>query len=337
MDWKHFNYSNRPATKKRIKEIARLKQLEQNKKEADAHAKELDFITNLHVECSESIDWLSIFSEMPPPPVIKHNENRLKVESVCLLAAGEQPLLDDAVKKDEDAYRVETEKANKEYSEFIQMKSLAKRLINHEPEAYKEAISLYNPFSSLPEIGSRFNFQFNSKSVVTCFLYLNPPESMPTEAKTLTSTGKLSVKQIKKNDRRDLYRDHVCSSVIRAAREIHAILPIETVIVNALINAQNESNAGENAVALSMKISSDAAENFDTSVDPYTFVMQRSARIKLSKKSERVFDSIEPFRTSEVESSEIHSLSIDEMLKAVRSKTEEIRVSFKELIIGDEA
>lgn len=49
-------------------------------------------------------------------------------------------------------------------------------------------------------------------------------------------SGKLSVKQMPKGKFYELYQDHICSCVLRIARELFALLPIEMVLVNCLGN-----------------------------------------------------------------------------------------------------
>jgi hypothetical protein len=50
---------------------------------------------------------------------------------------------------------------------------------------------------------------------------------------SLTSTGKLSTKAMPRLQFVELYQDYVCSLVLRIARELHALLPIQASLITA--------------------------------------------------------------------------------------------------------
>jgi hypothetical protein len=70
-------------------------------------------------------------------------------------------------------------------------------------------------------------------------LHVNSDEVIPSEVKGLLKSGKLSVKKMPKTRFYELYQDYVCGCVLRVARELFALLPIEMVIVNAVGNLLN--------------------------------------------------------------------------------------------------
>lgn len=64
---------------------------------------------------------------------------------------------------------------------------------------------------------------------------------IPTKSKNLLKSGKLSLKDIPKNQYNEIYQDYVCSAILRVAREIFALLPIDKVIITAEDELLNKS------------------------------------------------------------------------------------------------
>jgi hypothetical protein len=89
---------------------------------------------------------------------------------------------------------------------------------------------------------------------------------VPTQLKSLTKTGKLSVKEMPKSTYFDIQQDYVCSCAIRIARDMFAILPFQTVLVHAMEEHLDTSKGRLNNVPiLSVKFERDKLNylNFD--------------------------------------------------------------------------
>ena len=71
------------------------------------------------------------------------------------------------------------------------------------------------------------------------FVLVKSEEIVPRETKSLLKSGKLSVKQMPKARFYEIYQDYVCGCVLRAGRELFALLPIRMVIVTAMANMLN--------------------------------------------------------------------------------------------------
>lgn len=69
---------------------------------------------------------------------------------------------------------------------------------------------------------------------------------------------------------KELYQDHVCSSVLRVAREIFAYLPIKYVRVNAMSNLLNSQTGHiEEMIILSALIMKETLNSLNLeSIDP---------------------------------------------------------------------
>jgi hypothetical protein len=77
--------------------------------------------------------------------------------------------------------------------------------------------------------------EFHSRESVHCRITVSGPEIIPQDAKTLTSTGKLSVKPMAKGRFHEIYQDYVCGCVLRTASEMFGFLPVEGVLVTASV------------------------------------------------------------------------------------------------------
>jgi hypothetical protein len=82
-------------------------------------------------------------------------------------------------------------------------------------------------------IGSGFEFGMDESNVIHVSFDVNGQKVVPETTLTLTKTGKLSKKSLSKTAYYDIYQDYVCSSVLRIARDMFALLPVSFVFVNA--------------------------------------------------------------------------------------------------------
>ena len=121
------------------------------------------------------------------------------------------------------------------------MRNLAMRVLAGDEPAYVEALQGHPAFRELTELGSSIKFEIERSDVIECTLLVNGRDAIPTHSKSLTSTGKLSVKPMPKARFHEIYQDYVCSCVLRVAREVFAVLPIDLVIVTAAVVVKRDA------------------------------------------------------------------------------------------------
>jgi len=257
MGWKGFARAmNRAAVRnqrelqKQQKMIAKMQETEKAAYEVQVYQNHIDLLLSVHKECGEIYDWAEIeHSEPPAKPdrlhqhedVAKLNLSSLKIGlSDKLLGRGDtkkKQLLDaieDAKKLDEKEYQDALTLYQNEYDEWQTATKLSTKILAGDMAAYIEAIKMVNPFSDIKGLGSSFNIKADSKSMLNATLYVNGENVIPTEIKSLTKGGKLSIKTIPKNKSYEIYQDYVCGSALRFARELFALLPVDMIIVNAI-------------------------------------------------------------------------------------------------------
>lgn len=254
------------------KEQERMEALEQARYEVEMYENRLEVITSVHKECSEPIDWESIKSSSPPflPSETGPNEKKI-LEKLNNYKPTWRDRLFERIEVRKAALKKEVEKAReldqKMYKEWEKEVNLAEKILQGDISAYKQVIEELAPFDDIKELGTSLHITTDNPKYVEVTLNIHSEEVIPKEVKSLTKTGKLSTKAMPKTKFYELYQDYVCGCVLRIARELFAILPIQTVYVHANGEVLNTSTGHlEEVTILSVKIPRDTLEKliFDT-------------------------------------------------------------------------
>ena len=127
----------------------------------------------------------------------------------------------------------------------------------------------------------------NPKIINHTNYFVNSEEAIPNYELKQTSTGKLSRKDMSKSKFNELYQDHICSSVIRIAREVFAYVPVEYARINAVSNLLNSATGHmEEQPILSVIIHPETINelNLDT-IDPSDSMKNFVHNMKFNKTS----------------------------------------------------
>ena len=233
-------------------QLEKMEELERAAYEVQVYENYSDLLLSVHKECNDLWDWEIIRTTEPPikPEKSQNNEelaqakrNKFKpgvfdkmlkrVESKLDKLA---MIVEEARQADENKYRESVHSFEQKYADWEATLELAERMLSGNTEAYIDAIRQTDPLNDISKLGSSLDFKAESISIVNATLHVNSEEVIPSEVKSLLKSGKLSVKQMPKGKFYELYQDHICSCVLRIARELFALLPIEMVLVNCLGN-----------------------------------------------------------------------------------------------------
>lgn len=239
------------------KQLEKMQELERAAYEVEVYNNHIDLLLSVHKECSSPWNWARIQSSPPP---MKPWEEHIHEESAQANLDRFKPSLLDKILRRAESKRSELEKAvdqaretdakeyqkalqayDQEYRDWESICELATKVLSGDPEAYSDAIRQANPFSDISELGASVTFRIQNGPLVEAVLHVQGENVIPSEVKSLLKSGKLSVKQMPKGKFYALYQDYICACVLRIAREIFALLPIEMVIVNAtgrILNTQ---------------------------------------------------------------------------------------------------
>lgn len=274
------------------KEMAKLSALEQARLEVETYENALDVLLSVHKEQADPVDWLSVAAALPPIPPCRQSHNELK--------ARQRLAITPASKETEDAIAQAKQQDEREYQEALQayaaaraewekMSNIARRILAGDSNAYIPAIEELSPFSEFASIGSSLHFTVHNPRLVEVVVSTNGRQAIPAELKTLTASGKVSVRAMPKSRFVEIYEDYVCGCVLRVARELFALLPIESLLISATAEALDTST-GQPAERpfLSVVISRATLNtlNFDT-LDPSGSIMGMTHRgdLKTSRKT----------------------------------------------------
>ncbi len=252
----------------------KIAQKEYEKREAKKLYNEWNFyitdLITLHDSFPIIMNWKEINNRAEPIQAIRTDKNEIKAKIVLekfkpnffhkifkLTESVIGRLKSDIVKArliDEDIYNGELKNYDDQFLEWETNKNLSKKVLDKDVETYKEVMELHQPFTKLNKCGSNFQIGF-AEDFIDFDLHINNIDIIPDFMRTLTSTGKLSEKDMPKKKQFKLYQDHICSSVLRIANECFAILPIKNTRINALSELVNPINGNlENQVILSVFI-----------------------------------------------------------------------------------
>lgn len=194
----------------------------------------LDEIVSLHQNCRADFDWESIQHEEEPDepenlqPLAAEAEAKLNnfkpniIDHIFKTAEWRKKRLANKVQEarslDEKNYKVSLENYQLCKNEWDKKQSLAQRL-KIEKKAVLEALQEYLEIQDL-SIGQDVKFEVSDDMKVDVNLKVMPfEEVIPEEQYSLRQSGTLSTKKMPKGKALELYQDHVCSALIRVARE----------------------------------------------------------------------------------------------------------------------
>ena len=315
---------------RRAKESAKLSALEQARLEVETYENGLEVLLSVHKEEPEKQDWIARASSLPPPAPErqKHNEYAARRRAVVgATGPDSDTVLAAAQWEDERVHREALDVHAAELAEWGKMRDLAHGVLRGDLDAYLKAIVELSPFAELATIGSNLEFAAHSPTLMEVVLRINGRRAIPPEVKTLTSSGKLSVKAMPKGRFIEVYQDYVCACVLRVARELFALLPLKTLLVTATVEAlDTNSGLGAERPFLSVVIPRAGMESLDLDhLDPSGAVMglQHRGELTASKKTGE-FGFIEPLTAADLPTDAARAPSLTALLADARRLGEEI-------------
>lgn len=282
------------------KQLEKMQELERAEYEVQVYENYLDVLLSIHKECGNEWDWKLILDSEPPVSPTKSNSHELAAQAELddykpgaldkLMKRVESKreqlaaAVEEAKKIDEKEYQDALVEYNQELSDWEKLTGIARKILADDAEAHLEAIQVVDPFSEINQIGSYIDFQFEG-DLIEAILHVNGEEVIPSESKSLLKSGKLTVKKMTNSNFYELYQDYVCGAVLRVARELFALLPVEMVIVTAkgtLLNTQTGHMEEQPILSVAMPRKTIEQFNFDM-IDPSDSMANFVHRMKFMK------------------------------------------------------
>jgi hypothetical protein len=239
-----------PNQRRERTEVKRLRELEREAKaqgkldlldrarlEVDTHETRIALLLSIHREPVEIWNWHAVLSGLDPCVPLHSSPKELDER---LAACGDARAVDQGAL---ERLRIDDRRAVEEvladHARSLEVcrgrRAIAARVLSADLDAFTAAIAQWNPFRELEELGVTVKPEFYSREAVHCGITVRGPEIIPQEMKTLTSTGKLSVKPMAKGRFHEIYQDYVCGCVLRTASEVFGFLPVQAALVTASV------------------------------------------------------------------------------------------------------
>ncbi|WLR50073.1 DUF4236 domain-containing protein [Bacillus tianshenii] len=253
-------YQRRQELARQERELEKLEQIRRNELEVKLFENKLEMIKSIHKESDEPINWHKV--KLTPPPFIKNETGPAEYKALKALKDYEPSFLDKLLKK-QVKQKVELEaqvnrarlEDQQAYEEWEYMNETAEKILSGDIDTYLEVINELNPLDDLLEFGSGFEFFVDKPELLEVEFDVHTELVVPSSLKTLTKTGKVSTKKMPKGQYYDLQQDYICSCVLRIARDMFALLPIETIYIHAMDEQVNSATGHKEKITLlSVKI-----------------------------------------------------------------------------------
>jgi hypothetical protein len=155
--------------------------------------------------------------------------------------------------------------------------------------------------------------------------------------KTLTSSGKLSVKAMPKGRFQEIYADYLCGCAFRVAREVFAVLPVDTLLVTACAESVDPKTGLEGqkpVLSVVFPRSKISQLNFDR-LDPSAAIaeFQHRARFSGGRKSAS-FEAVAPLTPADVVHEETGPMMLDQLVVKVQRLMTELQAKTSDLKRG---
>lgn len=231
-----------------LKLQAKADELEHAAAEVEEFEERLQQLASVHHTVGESMDWIEIQAQPAPssPQRLGRWEKtaieerngfkagfwqRLFGKEAKLRAELEQKIVD-ARNRDDVSHQGALKLHRQQLEQWQELNRLAASILAGDAVSYGRALEELEPLSELLEIGCGLEIAFPEPRTAEIELVVESEKVVPREAKSLTRTGKLTVKAIPQGKFQELYQDYVCGCVLRCAREFFSFLPLQRVIVN---------------------------------------------------------------------------------------------------------
>lgn len=231
------------------------------KAQVNAYREDIALITTLHhfEDYPSGIDWEEVkvekepFEKGKPGPHTKEAMEFVEENRPGLFA---RVFAKGDFKDKSKEILEEAETMDKElYSAWEHNRIIADRMMNDDKDGYLEVLEDLKLSEELGYYIRSMDFSYTDHDSVKVDLSLSIDDFIPEEYKSLTPTGKLSIKKYTKTDYYEVANQFVSGLVLRTARNLLNILPVEDVFINVWEIEKNKySGVDENQRILSILI-----------------------------------------------------------------------------------
>lgn len=324
----------------RLKQQAKLSSLEQARLEVEAHENALDVLLSVHKEQSAPFDWHGYAAALSPHGPLKAGRHEFAVlleeavsQSMTSMKDHDAAIAEARLRDEQEhASALANHRNNREQWETLQ--TLARGVLRGEARAYCQAVAECSALAEVSNLGASIALTVHDPELIECVLNVNGRDIIPSTTKSLTAAGKVSTKAMPKARYHEIYQDYVCGCVLRLARELLALLPVETVLVTAKVDETNPRHSSPVEVpVLSVAIPRATINQltFET-LDPGDAMTHflRRGDVKASRKSGE-FLPVTPLTPSDLPAGQAGNPSLSTLIARLRQLRAEVREDISEV------
>lgn len=323
----------------RAVERAKLSVMEHARFKVEQFENQLNGLLSIHKDQSEVIDWEEFATSLPPPVPQKKSYHELATRQRIMVLLPKQKInpeakIEDARQEDEQIFQTESRTYSEQKAKWEKLKDLSRRVLAGENKSYTEALAEFNPFAEISDLGSSINFIVHSARLIECALKINGKQALPAEVKTITASGKLSIKPMPKGRFHEIYQDYLSGCVLRVAREVFALLPVDMVLITAsadIFDSSTGHTTEQPVFSVIMPRSVVSQLNF-SQLDPSDALenFQHRGDFRASRKSEN-FNPIVSLMPADITTDSIEAMSFDNIVARVQKMREELKSKISEI------
>ena len=267
--------------------------------EVEAFTSAIALITGLHTETDypQDLDWNEVLKEEPPFGKGEDGPNTVEAKQVMeqnkpgffkrLLGGG-------AIMT---ALENNVEQAKKLDQELLKQwennKVIAGKVLTKDTEGYMNAVEDLRISEELSQYIRSLDLEAVDEDTVSVDMTLSITDFIPEEYKTLTPTGRLSVKKYTKTDYYEIASRYVAGAVFRVARDLFVLFPIADTYIHVTEEDKNPyTGKKEKKLILSVKIERSELEKLSIeNLDPFEALVNFHHEVDFGKTSG--FDKVE--------------------------------------------
>lgn len=201
--------------------------------EVEEYVSTIAALTSVHRECSRPVHWPSLSNKQPA--VDRSESQSLEASLAAYRPSLWERLWGSTKRREELAAALAAARAREEaawshaVAEAEEVRRLAAHVLSGDTSAYNHVVEGSGCLDELREIGCEHRGGWVNAQMAWATIRVPGPEVVPSEAKSLTASGKLSTKRVPAAAQMDVYQDFVCGVALRVARELCAVLPLQGV------------------------------------------------------------------------------------------------------------